>query len=97
MEKKVINPSIHNWVNNHRDLLVSYKGMWIAHTQDDIVASAKTGIELMDIIKQKSIQNHTIVFVHPTWFSTPVRFLPIRFKTFKQAEETIIFKKRDIS
>lgn len=88
MEKKIINPSIHNWVNNHRDLLVEYKGMWIAHTQDEIVAAAKTGIELIAIIKQKSIQNHTIAFVHPTWFSTPVRFLPIRFKTFKKHEWT---------
>ena len=42
MEKK-INPSIHNWVNNHRHLLAQYKGMWIAHTQEDIVAAAKTG------------------------------------------------------
>ena len=73
MEKK-INPSIHNWVNNHRHLLAQYKGMWIAHTQEDIVAAAKTGMELMDIVKQKAIQNHTIVFVHPTWFSTLVRF-----------------------
>jgi hypothetical protein len=86
--EKIINPSIHNWVNNYRHLLVPYKGMWIAHTQEDIVAAAKTGMELMDIIKQKAIQNHTIVFVQPTWFSTPIRFLPIRFKTFKKHEWT---------
>ncbi len=88
MKKEIINPSIHNWVNNYRSQLMPYKGMWIAHTQEEIVATAKTGFELVNIIKEKSIQNHTIVFVHPTWFSTPVRFLPIRFKMFKKHEWT---------
>lgn len=88
MENKIINPSIHNWVNNNRKLLISYKGMWIAHNQEEVIVSAKSGFELIELIRQKSITNHTIVYVHPTWFSTPVRFLPIRFKTFKKHEWT---------
>ncbi len=86
MKKKIINPSIHNWVNNNRDLLIPYQGMWIAHDSESVLASGKTGFQLMETIKQNAIQNHTIVYVHPTWFSEPVRFLPIRFRALKKHE-----------
>jgi Aspartyl protease len=86
--KEIINPSIHNWVNNNRSLLKPYKGMWIAHNADAVVASAKTGTALIEIIQAQEIHNYTIAYVHPTWFVAPVRFLPIRFKTFKKHEWT---------
>jgi hypothetical protein len=85
--KEIINPSIHNWVNNNRSLLKPYKGMWIAHNADAVVASAKTGIALIEIIQAQEIQNYTIAYIHPTWFVAPVRFLPIRFKKPSALEE----------
>jgi hypothetical protein len=88
MNKRIINDSIHNWVNNNRELLAPYKGQWVAHNANEVVANAPTGSALVQSIKEKKITNYTIVFVHPTWFAKPVRFLPIRFKTLKKHEWT---------
>ncbi|TAG19550.1 MAG: hypothetical protein EAZ32_06315 [Cytophagia bacterium] len=88
MSKRIINDSIHNWVNNNRELLAPYKGQWVAHNANEVLASAPTGSALVQSIKDKKITNYTIVFVHPTWFAKPVRFLPIRFKTSKKHEWT---------
>jgi hypothetical protein len=88
MEKIIINSSIHNWVNNNKELLVSFKGKWIAHDEEKVLASAKTGAELVSIIKQNNLESYVLAYIHPTWFSRPARFLPLHFKSLKTHEWT---------
>ena len=90
--KKIINPSIHNWVNNNAELLRNYRGQWVAHNAETVLAAADSGETLMRIIKEKGITNYVLLYVQPSWFIRPVRFpsirkiLPIHFKTFKKHE-----------
>ena len=70
--KKVINDTIHNWVNNHSDLLQKYKGKWVAFTvKDSIIAVADT-IEDIKIRAGEHSEKFTIFFVNPNFFK--VRF-----------------------
>ena len=68
------NISKQNWVNTHRDLLRKYRGKWIARNAETVLASAETGENLMQIIKNEEITDYVILYVQPTWFSSVLRF-----------------------
>ena len=76
-EKKIINPSFENWVNNNRDLLKKYKGNWVAFNEElGVVASKKT----LDETEKEAAKITTAViyyYVNPHIYSG-YRFLPIR-------------------
>ncbi len=76
--KKIINSSIHNWVNNNRDLLSLYSGKWVAHDEIAVLADAETGAELMRIIEEKNITDYILLYVQPSWFSKTIRFLKLK-------------------
>lgn len=84
MSKKVINPSIQNWINNHKELLREYRGQWIAHDEVEVLAAAKKGEDLMRILEEKKIEKYTLVFVQPSWYDGTYRILPIRFRALKK-------------
>ncbi len=88
MEQKIINNSIHNWVNNNKELLSAFRGRWIAHNEKEVLASAKTGRELASILKESNFENYILAYIHPTWFARPARFLPLHFKSLKTHEWT---------
>ncbi len=88
MEQKIINHSIHNWVNNNKELLMAFRGKWIAHDEEKVLASAKTGRELASILKESNFENYILAYIHPTWFARPARFLPLHFKSLKTHEWT---------
>lgn len=81
---KVKNPSRHNWMNNHKEMLRQYCGQWIAHNENEVLASAKKGEDLMQILKEKKVEKYTLAFVHPSWCDGTFRILPIRFRTLKK-------------
>jgi predicted aspartyl protease len=83
MEKKIINNSIHNWINNNREKLREFSGKWIAHNENEVLASAEKGEDLMKILEKKKIENYIIARVHSSWYEGKLRILPIRFRTFQ--------------
>ena len=86
MSKKVINSSIHNWINNNKEMLRQYRGKWIAHNDTEVLASAKKGEDLMRILDEKNIEKYTLAYLHPYLFTEKIRILPIRFRTVKLHE-----------
>ena len=84
MSKKVINSSIHNWINNNKEILRQYRGKWIAHNDTEVLAFAEKGEDLMRILKEKMIENYTLAYVQPSWYDGVFRILPIRFRTFQK-------------
>lgn len=86
MNTKVKNPSKHNWINNHKEMLRKYRGQFIAHDEVEVLASAKKGEDLMRILKEKKIEKYTLAYLHPYLFTEKIRILPIRFRTVKLHE-----------
>ena len=84
MNTKVRNPSIRNWMNNHKEMLRQYRGQWIAHNEVEVVASAKKGEDLMRILEEKKIEKYTLAYIQPSWYDGTYRILPIRFRTLKK-------------
>ncbi len=83
MSKKVINSSIHNWINNNKETLRQYRGKWIAHNEKEVLAFAEKGEDLIKIIEEKGVEKYTIAHIHPYLFTKNVRILPIRVRTLK--------------
>ncbi len=77
--KKIVNNSIHNWVNNHLEMLSQHKGKWVAYTlEDNLIGVADSLLNVRTIASQKSAAYH-VFFVNPALFR--VRILPIYFRT----------------
>ena len=74
-----------NWLNIHKELLRQYRGQWIAHNETEVLASAQKGEDLMRILKEKKIEEYTVAYVQPSWYSRTVRILPIRFRMFQKS------------
>ena len=83
MSKEATNSSIHNWINNNKEMLRQYRGKWIAHNDTEVLAFAEKGEDLMKIVKEKRIEKYTIAHIHPFLFTRNVRILPIRVRALK--------------
>jgi Family of unknown function (DUF5678) len=53
MENKIINNSVHNWVNNNRDLLRQYKGKWIAYNESGLLLHDDTLKSLCERVEKQ--------------------------------------------
>jgi Family of unknown function (DUF5678) len=74
MKKEIINPSIHNWANNNRELLAQYQNMWIAYNESSIIAADKDYSVMIE--KAKATNQDFIILSNHHYGKT--RFLPIR-------------------
>ena len=81
-EKKIINPSFENWVNNNRDLLKKYKGNWVAFNEELGVVASKKTLEETEKEAAKTTTAVIYYYVNPHIYSG-YRFLPIHFNTVK--------------
>jgi Aspartyl protease/Family of unknown function (DUF5678) len=79
MEKIIINSSIHNWVNNNKELLAKYKKMWIAYNSSGIIAADKDYGTML----QKAKESNEEFIIYSNHHFGAVRFLPIRFRSFQ--------------
>lgn len=80
--KKIINPSFDNWVNNNREFLRKYKGNWVAFNEElGFIASKKT-LKETEEEALKVTSKMAFYYVNPHIYSG-YRFLPIRFNTVK--------------
>jgi Aspartyl protease/Family of unknown function (DUF5678) len=77
--EKIINPSLNNWVNNNRQLLLKYKGKWVAFNKDGLIHSAPDLKQLRSTI-QKEIKKYAVYYVHPQIFGK-ITFRPIHFRS----------------
>lgn len=65
--EKIINPSIDNWVNNNRELLLKHKGKWIAFNENELIAVHDTLAELR-ILANSITTKYLVYFVNPISF-----------------------------
>ena len=80
--RKIINPSFDNWVNNNSELLRKYKGNWVAFNEElGFIASKKT-LKETEEEALKIASKMVFYYVNPYSYSG-YRFLPIRFNTVK--------------
>jgi hypothetical protein len=82
MSEYKINNSVRNWINNNKEFLRQYRGKWIAHNENDVLASAEKGEDLMRILAEKKIEEYTLAHIHSSWYDGKLRILPIHFRTF---------------
>ncbi len=74
--KKIINASVHNWVNNNLEMLKAFKGKWIAYTMEDNLIAAAESLSELSAIAEKKSRAFVVFFVNPAMYR--VRILPIR-------------------
>ena len=80
--RKIVNPSFDNWVNNNRELLRKYAGNYVAFNEElGFIASGKT-LEEAEVEALKVTAKMIFYYVNPYNY-TGYRFLPIRFNTVK--------------
>ena len=80
--RKIINPSFENWVNNNREFLRKYAGNWVAFNEElGFIASAKTLNETeAEALKQTS--KIAFYYVNPYSYNG-YRFPSVRLNTVK--------------
>ncbi len=69
---------MHNWVNTNKELLHTYKGKWIAYTEDGIIAS-ENDLAVLTTSADRISNKYIVFFVHPDMFG--IRFRPIHFRS----------------
>jgi Family of unknown function (DUF5678)/Aspartyl protease len=79
MENKIINNSVHNWVNNNRDLLRQYKGKWIAYNEKGLLLSDDTLKSLCEKA-DKITSDYIVYFIDPFQFGK-INFRAIHFRS----------------
>lgn len=72
------------WYKAHRRELKKYRGEWIAYTNKGVISHDRAYRKMMEGVDPKlSGLDYVIERIFESEFVDPVRFYPVRFRSFK--------------